>query len=91
MPCSHFSALPPLREPAHVCEDCVREGTRWVHLRQCLVCGHVGCCDDSPRRHASRHFQQTRHAVLRSAEPGEDWAWCFLDRALVHPFPGVSP
>ena len=59
------------------CEDCVREGTQWVHLRLCLTCGQVGCCDSSPRRHASAHFHQTRHPVIGSAEPGESWRWCF--------------
>ena len=60
------------------CEDCIREGTRWVHLRLCLSCGHVGCCDSSPRRHASAHFHETTHPVIRSAEPGETWRWCFV-------------
>jgi Na+/H+ antiporter len=60
------------------CEDCVREGSSWVHLRLCLACGHVGCCDSSPRRHASAHYHSTRHPVVRSAEPGETWRWCFV-------------
>jgi len=65
------------------CEDCVAEGwTAWVHLRKCLDCGHVGCCDSSPRRHATRHFEGTRHPVMRSAEPGEEWRWCFVDDRL---------
>jgi monovalent cation/hydrogen antiporter len=65
------------------CEDCVREGwTAWVHLRVCLTCGHKACCDSSPRRHASRHFGDTEHPVIRSAEPGEEWRWCFLDNRL---------
>jgi CPA1 family monovalent cation:H+ antiporter len=61
-----------------VCEDCVREGTQWVHLRLCLACGHVGCCDSSPRRHATAHFRDSAHPVIRSAEPGESWRWCYL-------------
>ena len=64
------------------CEDCVREGTRWVHLRSCLACGHVACCDSSPRRHASRHHAETGHPVIASAEPGETWRWCFLDELV---------
>lgn len=60
------------------CEDCVRQGTRWVHLRLCLTCGHVGCCDSSPQRHATAHFHEVRHPVIRSAEPGETWRWCFV-------------
>jgi len=64
------------------CEDCLAEGTSWVHLRLCLACGHMGCCDSSPRRHATAHFQQVGHPVMRSAEPGEDWRWCFVDDVL---------
>jgi monovalent cation/hydrogen antiporter len=59
------------------CGDCLREGTTWVALRQCLRCGNVGCCDSSPRRHATRHFRETQHPVMESAEPGEDWRWCY--------------
>jgi monovalent cation/hydrogen antiporter len=61
------------------CEDCLREGTQWVHLRLCLTCGHVGCCDSSPRKHATAHFHASDHPVIRSAEPGEAWRWCFVD------------
>jgi hypothetical protein len=64
------------------CEECLRDGTRWVHLRLCLTCGHVGCCDSSPQRHATRHFQETEHPVMRSFEPGEAWRWCFVDALL---------
>lgn len=60
------------------CGDCVREGTQWVHLRLCLTCGHVACCDSSPRRHATAHFHDTQHPVIRSAEPGETWRWCYV-------------
>lgn len=61
-----------------LCAECLEEGTRWVALRQCLDCGHIGCCDSSPRQHATRHFWDTRHPVMESAEPGEDWRWCYL-------------
>jgi CPA1 family monovalent cation:H+ antiporter len=64
------------------CAACVEEGTTWVHLRMCLKCGNVACCDSSPRRHASRHFQDSRHPVMRSHEPGETWRWCFVDKQL---------
>jgi CPA1 family monovalent cation:H+ antiporter len=65
------------------CEDCVRDGfTNWVHLRKCLTCGHLACCDSSPRRHASAHFEEVGHPVMRSAEPGEEWRWCFVDARL---------
>jgi len=61
------------------CEDCLRTGGRWVHLRICLECGHVGCCDNSPNQHATRHFHATRHPIMRSFEPEEAWGWCFED------------
>jgi CPA1 family monovalent cation:H+ antiporter len=84
--CEHLrdlteGAVPPPRTPA-VCEDCLKEGTRWVHLRECVTCGHVGCCDDSPRRHATRHFHETQHPVVRSVEPGEHWTWCYVHEVI---------
>jgi CPA1 family monovalent cation:H+ antiporter len=82
--CKHLRAAPRVMRantPGE-CEDCIREGTRWVHLRLCLSCGHVGCCDSSVRKHASAHFHQTTHAVVRSVEPGEAWRWCFVDELL---------
>ena len=84
-PCEHLEAAPRDVDSAveGECEDCVRDGfTAWVHLRKCLTCGHVACCDSSPRRHASAHFQEAGHPVMRSAEPGEDWRWCFVDNRL---------
>ncbi|MGW5674392.1 UBP-type zinc finger domain-containing protein [Streptomyces sp. NPDC003860] len=83
--CPHAAALP-RPEPAaqsETCPECVIAGTQPVHLRLCLVCGHVGCCDSSPLRHASAHFRESGHPVMRSFEPGEDWRWCFVDAALV--------
>jgi uncharacterized UBP type Zn finger protein len=65
------------------CSDCLATGSRWVHLRMCLSCGHVACCDSSPNRHATAHAGGTGHAVVRSMEPGEDWRWCYVDRTLV--------
>ncbi|WP_082965145.1 UBP-type zinc finger domain-containing protein [Mycobacterium sp. ACS1612] len=65
------------------CQDCERLGENtWAHLRMCLTCGHVGCCDSSPHQHASEHFRATGHPVMRSAEPGEDWRWCHIDVRL---------
>jgi CPA1 family monovalent cation:H+ antiporter len=61
------------------CEDCLAVGGTWIHLRVCQVCGHVGCCDSSPGKHASAHFAGTGHPVMRSYEPGENWRWCFRD------------
>ena len=64
------------------CEECLRDGTSWVHLRLCLACGHVGCCDSSPHRHATAHFHESEHPVMRSFELGEAWRWCFVDDQL---------
>ena len=69
------------------CEDCLATGGTWVHLRLCLDCGHVGCCDNSPNRHATKHFHSTRHPVIRSFEPGEDWGYCYLDEVMLEPIP----
>jgi monovalent cation/hydrogen antiporter len=80
--CEHLDAIPAIETIADPeCGDCLREGTRWVALRECLECGNVGCCDSSPRRHATRHFHETQHPVMESAEPGEDWRWCYIHHA----------
>ena len=63
------------------CEECLRIGSPWVHLRLCLTCGHVGCCDSSPNRHARKHHYASGHPIVRSFEPGEDWRWCYVDEA----------
>ncbi|GHJ42578.1 UBP-type zinc finger domain-containing protein [Streptomyces sp. TS71-3] len=65
------------------CEECLAQGSGWVHLRMCLTCGHVGCCDSSPNRHARRHAATTEHPIVQSYEPGEDWRWCFVDEEMV--------
>ena len=65
------------------CGECMKTGDRWVHLRLCLTCGHVGCCDSSPNRHATKHFRTTRHPIMQSFEPGEDWRWCYVHEAEV--------
>jgi uncharacterized UBP type Zn finger protein len=70
------------RTPAG-CEECLASGSGWVHLRLCLTCGHVGCCDSSPNRHATRHFHGTSHPIVQSLEPGEDWRWCYADEVEV--------
>lgn len=64
------------------CEDCLAQGTRWVHLRRCATCGHVGCCDSSPMRHATAHVHTSGHAIVQSFEPGEDWLWCYVDEVM---------
>jgi uncharacterized UBP type Zn finger protein len=73
----HITELP---ESVDGCEDCLATGGKWLHLRICLECGHVGCCDDSPNRHASKHAAADEHPIIRSLEPGEDWSWCFVDQ-----------
>jgi hypothetical protein len=82
--CSHLDAIktarPATRGPDSVCEGCRREGTQWVHLRACLTCGRVGCCDSSPRRHAAAHAADGTHPIASSIEPGEDWSWCYVDQ-----------
>ncbi len=65
------------------CTDCLAIGATWVHLRECLSCGHVACCDSSPNRHATAHAEGSGHPIIRSFEPGEDWRWCYPDRAIV--------
>ena len=65
------------------CEECEKMGSSWVHLRKCLTCGHVGCCDSSANKHATRHFQRTGHAIMQSFEPGERWKWCYIDKMYV--------
>lgn len=81
-PCEHLDGVhaadfaPP--EPPDACPDCLAEGTTWVALRECQQCGHVGCCDSSPAVHATKHYQQTNHPVMRSIMPGDSWDWCYL-------------
>jgi len=78
--CTHVDQIRHVTPSAEGCEECLKNGTTWVHLRICLICGHVGCCDSSPHRHATRHFMQTGHPIIQSFEPGEDWRWCYIDR-----------
>jgi hypothetical protein len=79
--CSHLDQVAVHELPPSVegCEDCLRDGGVWLHLRICLTCGHVACCDDSPNRHATAHHHATSHPIIRSLEPGEDWSWCYFD------------
>jgi uncharacterized UBP type Zn finger protein len=65
------------------CEECLQIGSDWVHLRLCLSCGHVGCCDNSPNKHATKHFKSTKHPIIRSFEPGETWEWCYVDNTMI--------
>jgi uncharacterized UBP type Zn finger protein len=77
------------RTPAG-CEECLAIGATWVHLRLCLSCGHVGCCDESPNHHATKHFHATGHPIIRSFEPGEDWGWCYVDKVMFEPMPAFG-
>lgn len=81
--CGHTGEIRVTTTDTRVCEDCVKLGDRWVHLRMCLECGHVGCCDSSKNRHATKHYHATRHPLMRSVEPGEAWVWCYADEAVV--------
>ena len=82
--CQHLRAITPqiFQRKANTpkgCEECLAKGDTWVHLRLCLQCGHVGCCDSSKNKHATKHFHATKHPVIRSFEPGERWLWCYVD------------
>jgi len=81
--CTHMSQAQPVKPKTQGCEECLKSGQKWVALRMCLVCGHVGCCDSSPGRHATAHFKTTAHSVMRSVEPGESWSWCYVDKTYV--------
>jgi uncharacterized UBP type Zn finger protein len=85
MACAHLDHVKITELPESVagCEECLAAGEGWLHLRICLECGHVGCCDDSPGRHASAHAKTTGHPIIRSLEPREDWSWCFRDETAM--------
>jgi uncharacterized UBP type Zn finger protein len=79
--CTHLDTIGDVTPSGPGCVECLASGGRWVHLRVCQSCGHVGCCDSSPGRHATGHYHDTGHQVIRSYEPGEDWYWCYVDEA----------
>lgn len=86
--CSHLGAVRDVRPGTpNGCEECLATGGRWVHLRLCLTCGHVGCCDNSAGRHATKHHHATSHPLIRSFERGEDWGWCYVDQEFIEPAP----
>ena len=90
--CKHIAAMNEVTPSSDGCEECLRTGSRWVHLRLCMTCGHVGCCDDSPNKHASKHYQTTQHPIMKSFEPGEDWGWCFIDQLFLETdWPIIGP
>ncbi len=80
--CTHTDQIRNLKPKVHVCEECVKMGDTWVHLRLCEICGHVGCCDSSKNKHATKHFRATKHPIVKSIEPGEDWFWCYIDEVM---------
>ena len=80
--CTHLDQIQQVTPSANGCEECLQSGDSWVHLRLCLICGHVGCCDSSKNKHATRHFRATQHPLVRSIEPGEAWIWCYADRVM---------
>jgi hypothetical protein len=89
--CSHLDQAEVVEPSSEGCEDCLRIGGRWVHLRMCQVCGHVGCCDNSPNRHATAHFHGSGHPLVQSYEPGERWWWCYVDEVVFEVEGAPSP
>jgi uncharacterized UBP type Zn finger protein len=78
--CGHLNQVKITTTSKHVCEECIKTGDKWVHLRLCMICGHVGCCDSSKNKHATKHFEAVGHPLVRSIEPGESWMWCYADQ-----------
>lgn len=82
--CSHTDQITEDISPnTNGCEECLKTGGRWVHLRMCLTCGHVGCCDQSVGKHATKHFHATDHPIMESLEPGDNWGWCYIDEVML--------
>ena len=83
--CTHTDMIQTDKANSRGCEDCLAIGAKWIHLRRCATCGHVGCCDSSQHKHARQHFKTTAHPIVQSHEPGEVWYWCFADQVVVEP------
>ena len=81
--CTHMDQIADVQPSGEGCQECLQTGDSWVHLRECLTCGHVGCCDNSIGKHATAHFHGTKHPIIKSFEPGESWKWCYVDRVNV--------
>jgi hypothetical protein len=77
--CSHLDTIDEVAPSGNGCVECLQMGSSWVHLRRCATCGHIGCCDSSPNKHATAHFRTIHHPLVQSFEPGEDWYWCYID------------
>ena len=88
--CEHIKEIRKVTPSADGCEDCLKIGGRWVHLRMCESCGHVGCCDNSPNRHATKHYHSTRHPIVKSVEPGEEWGYCYPDDIFYEALPTAA-
>ena len=88
--CEHFNQIHTHQPRTDGCEECLKMGDTWVHLRTCLACGHVGCCDQSIGKHATAHFHQTRHPIIEGYDPPEGWGWCFIDETMVN-LPDQTP
>ena len=83
--CTHLDQINDVEPLTQGCGECLKTGARWVHLRLCLTCGEVNCCDSSPNRHATKHFHASGHPLIQSAQPGEDWVWCYVDQMSMEP------
>ena len=81
--CTHGGFIRKVTPSALGCEECLKTGSEWVHLRICRTCGHVGCCDDSPNKHATKHFRATRHPIIEGYDPPEGWGWCYVDEVFL--------
>jgi hypothetical protein len=88
--CTHLDTIQVVAPGSKGCEECLKSGSWWVHLRLCRTCGHVGCCDSSPNRHATAHFHATGHPIIEGYDPPEGWGWCYADRTEV-PLPNETP
>lgn len=88
--CKHLHHLAPRAGNTEGCEECVKMGDTWVHLRVCMACGHTGCCDESKNKHATKHYHATKHPVIRSDQPGETWGWCYVDEVFKDPLLPVA-
>jgi hypothetical protein len=86
--CEHVSGIRKVTPGTLGCEECLKLGTRWLHLRVCRTCGHVGCCDQSPGRHATAHFHKTNHPIIEGFDPPEGWGWCYIDEVFLEDLPG---
>ena len=83
--CRHIMSVVVVEPASDVCDECVALGDDWVHLRACLSCGNVGCCDQSKNKHATRHYRKTNHLLIQTIEPGEDWIYCYADDVMMQP------